>query len=112
MIFVVCSLFSGLPLIAFGAAQRKKTAPVRFWSGGGAPAAERVTDIAAYNHAHGNMWIFYGAGLLAVAVFSLLCDRAVYSGILFFAEIFGGLFAMTLRHRQVEQKYVKKEPVL
>jgi len=101
-------LLCAVPMVIIGVVQIKSTKPVGFWSGVKPPAADKVSDIPAYNKKHGIMWICYGVGMLV----------AFYGGVLFgefagfialLVECFGGIFVMVVYHTWLEKKYVSME---
>jgi hypothetical protein len=102
-IFVLICL---LPLFIIGIVQYRSTKPVGFWSGKEPPKSEDITDVRAYNHKHGIMWIVYAAGFLACFIsggFISEYAAAAAAGI----ECIGGLGLMILYHNRLDRKYLK-----
>ena len=53
------------PLIILGIVQYNSKNPVGFWAGQEPHKAAEISDIRAYNHKHGIMWITYGIGFIS-----------------------------------------------
>ena len=95
------------PLIILGFFQYKSVDPVGFWSGRKPPAKEQITDVKAYNHKHGLMWILYGAGIL-VCFFSMAFVGLETAMFLVLGESLGGIAAMIVYHNKLDQIYFIK----
>lgn len=98
------------PLIILGISQYKSADPVGFWTGQKPPAKEQITDVKAYNHKHGIMWILYGAGLM-VCFFSMILVGMEMAMILVMIECFGGIIAMIMYHNKLERTYHTKNKI-
>lgn len=106
IIFVVL-LICVIPLIGLGVAQYKSVDPVGFWAGKKPPKREQIRDVKAYNHKHGLMWIFYGAGLL-LCFLSMVFVGLETALVLVLIECFGGIAAMIVYHNKLNRTYLVK----
>jgi hypothetical protein len=95
-----------LPLFIIGIAQYKSTKPVGFWSGKEPPKSEEITDVRAYNHKHGIMWIVYAAGFLACFMSGWFISEYAAAAAAC-VECIGGLGLMILYHNWLNRKYLK-----
>ena len=95
------------PVIILGIVQYRSRRVVGFWSGEEPPKNEKVTDMKAYNHRHGMMWILYGLGFVLCFMFGWLWG-AVASAVLCGIECIGGIFIMIACHKKWYDIYVKK----
>jgi hypothetical protein len=102
IVAVICML----PIFIIGIVQYKSEEPVGFWSGKKPPKKEQITDVTAYNHKHGMMWILYGAGFLFCFCIGMLFD-AVIASIAACVECFGGLALMVFYHNKLDRTYLK-----
>lgn len=107
MVLFVVLLLSAAPLIILGIAQYKSVVPVGFWTGKKPPAREQITDVKAYNHRHGLMWISYGAGLL-LCFGSMVFVGLETAMVLVMIECFGGIVAMVVYHNKLDRTYFIK----
>lgn len=100
-------LISIAPIILLGIVQYRSKKPVGFWSGKEPPKAEQITDVIAYNHEHGIMWICYGIGMALCFAPMLIFgeDQAYLSVGLEIAECTLGLLLMIVFHNRIEKKY-------
>lgn len=103
---VIC--FVGMaPIIILGIVQYKSKSPVGFWSGEEPPGKEQITDVKAYNHKHGLMWIFYGIGFIICFMTGLMFGGEAAAA-LAFIECVGGLFVMIAYHNKLKRMYFKR----
>ena len=106
--FSVILLISTVPIIIIGIVQYRSKDPVGFWSGKKPPKKEQITDVKAYNHKHGLMWILLGVGFILCFICGLLFG-GVIAGYLCIIEVIGGIFAMIAYHEKLGRMYRKKE---
>ena len=100
--------YTAFVMIAGGIWQYKSKNPVGFWSGKEPPKEQEVTDIEAYNHKHGMMWILYGSGMIVIFCFgTILGTKAVM--VILMLELIGGIILMALYHYRLEKRYVTKK---
>lgn len=97
-------LICAIPLIILGISQYKSADPVGFWTGKKPPAKEQITDVKAYNHKHGLMWILYGAGIM-VCFFSMVFVGLETAMFLVLVECLGGIVAMIVYHNKLDRTY-------
>lgn len=98
------------PVIILGIVQYNSKRPVSFWAGKEPPKPEEITDIKAYNHRHGIMWICYGAGFLLCFGLGFLFGEAagIAASVLSAVELFGGLIGMILYHNRLDRIYLDR----
>ncbi len=101
-------LISMGPIITIGIVQYRSKEPVGFWSGKKPPKREEITDVQAYNHKHGLMWIVYGVGFLLSFVCGLPFGGLI-TGYLCMIEVMGGLLIMVAYHNRLNRMYERKE---
>ena len=96
------------PVIILGIVQYHSKKPVGFWSGEEPHKPEDISDISAYNHRHGIMWILYGLGFIGCFAVGYVFGESwgsaasILSGI----ECIGGLFGLIAYHKALERRYV------
>lgn len=95
------------PILIIGIVQYNSKRPVGFWAGKEPPKEEQITDVKAYNHRHGIMWLLYGIGFLICFGCILFMD-AVAASILAVAESIGGIFVMIAYHGRLDRIYGRK----
>lgn len=100
-------IFCIAPVIIIGIVQYRSRRVVGFWSGEKPPENEQVTDMKAYNHRHGMMWILYGLGFVLCFMLGWLWDEMT-AAILCMIECIGGIFVMIACHKRWYDIYVKK----
>lgn len=105
---IVICLICMMPIIIVGIVQYRSKKPVGFWSGQEPPKKEQITDVTAYNHRHGIMWIIYGAGFILCFISGLAIGETIASA-LSIIECIGGVFVMILYHNKLNNIYYKKE---
>ena len=70
VVAVICMF----PVFIFGIVQYHSKKPVVFWAGKEPPTAEQLTDLKAYNHRHGIMWMVYSAAFVLCFFIGLVMD--------------------------------------
>lgn len=110
IITIVIIAISAAPLIILGIVQYRSKDPVGFWSGKEPPKREQITDVRAYNHKHGIMWILYGLGFFPGFVPVIIWgeDFALIAVALFTIECIGGIFVMIAYHNKLNRRYFKE----
>ncbi len=103
-------LISSAPMIILGIIQYNSKKPVGFWAGKEPPGEEQVSDIRAYNHRHGIMWLLYGAGLILCFIpgFFFGENWGIALAVLVTAEISVGLIGMIYYHNYLDRTYLKE----
>ncbi len=104
----VVLLISISPIIILGVVQYRSKEPVGFWAGKKPPRKEEITDVSAYNHKHGLMWILYGVGFIACFLCGM-CFGGLAVAYLCMAEAFGGLLGMIAYHNRLNRMYGRKQ---
>lgn len=107
IILFVIILICAAPLVLLGIAQYRSVDPVGFWTGKKPPVKEKITDVKAYNHKHGLMWILYGLGLM-VCFLSMVFVGLETAMVLVLVECLGGIVVMILYHNKLERTYLRK----
>lgn len=95
------------PILIIGIVQYNSKRPVGFWAGKEPPKEEQITDVKAYNHRHGIMWLLYGIGFLICFGCIFFMD-AIAASFLAVAESIGGLFAMAAYHGRLDRIYTRE----
>lgn len=104
---IIVALVCISPILILGIVQYFSKEPVGFWAGKEPPRKEQVSDVRAYNHKHGLMWILYGAGFLLCFCSGIFLDGSV-AAMLAIIECIVGLFLMILYHNKLDRTYLKK----
>ncbi len=99
--------YVALIMIAIGIMQYKSKKPTGFYTGETPPKAEQLTDVNAWNHRHGMMWIVYGIAIVLSFLTGLLISYKVLSALLPIVIIVGALPVMILYHHKLKNKYFK-----
>ena len=99
--------YVALIMIAIGITQYKSKKPVGFYTGETPPKAEQLTDITAWNHRHGMMWIVYGITIIVSFSAGLLIEHEVVSALLPIVIILCALPVMIVYHHKLKNKYFK-----
>ena len=99
--------YVALIMIAIGITQYKSQKPTGFYTGKTPPKAEQLTDVTAWNHRHGMMWIIYGIVIIVSFLFGLLIPHEVLSALLPVVIILGALPVMILNHHKLKKHYFK-----
>ena len=107
VILFIVLLLCAAPLIILGISQYKSDDPVGFWAGRKPPKREQITNVKAYNHKHGLMWILYGAGIL-LCFWSMIFVGLETAMILVLIECFVGIIVMIVYHNKLDRTYVIK----
>lgn len=107
IILFIVLLICAAPLIVLGVVQYRSVDPVGFWTGKKPPEKEQITDVKAYNHKHGLMWILYGAGIMLcfLSMYLVGLEKAM---ILVLIESMGGIAAMIMYHNRLDRMYLVK----
>lgn len=104
---IMVALIGILPILILGIVQYCSKEPVGFWAGKEPPKKEQVSDVRAYNHRHGLMWILYGAGFFLCFCCGIFLEGAA-SAIPALVECIVGLLLMILYHNKLDRTYLKK----
>ena len=99
--------YVALIMIAIGIMQYKSKKPTGFYTGETPPKEEQLTDVTAWNHRHGMMWIIYGIVIIVSFLFGLLIPHEVLSALLPVVIILGALPVMILYHHKLKKQYFK-----
>ncbi len=96
------------PLVILGIIQYNSKSPVGFWSGKEPPQKEEITDIKAYNHKHGMMWILYGSGM-GLGFIAGFPFGGEIAAIVLVVVCVGGLFGMIGYHDRLNRIYLRRQ---
>ncbi len=94
-----------LVFIGIGIYQVKSKEPVGFYSGETPPAASELTDVKAWNVAHGRMWIIYGCIILATWGVGVLVQDSIWVLLPYFSGMLIPLAYMIWNHHRLIKKY-------
>lgn len=100
--------YVAMMFVVLGIVQLRSKKPVGFWSGEKPPAPSEVTDIRAYNRAHGWMWIGYAAAMILSFLIGVMLDNGLWITILLSVASIGGAGVMIAVHQKLYHKYVRK----
>ena len=101
-------IYGGCAAITFGIgfAQRKSKKPVTFYSGEKALRPEQLSDVASWNLKHGNMWLIYGAIILASCISGWILGDSIFSLIRLLVGVMIPLPIMCIYHNKLLREYV------
>ena len=99
--------YVALIMITIGIMQYKSKKPTGFYTGETPPKAEELTDVTAWNHRHGMMWVIYGIAIMVSFAAGLLIPHEIVSALLPIVIILGALPVMILYHRKLKNQYFK-----
>lgn len=101
---IIVALICISPILILGTVQYFSKEPVGFWAGKEPPKREQVSDVRAYNHKHGLMWILYGTGFLLCFCLGIFLEgfAAVVPALM---ECIVGLYLMILYHNKLDRTY-------
>ena len=99
---------AALVMIGIGAVQRRSRTPVGFYSGEEPPQTEELTDPAAWNRRHGNMWIGYGVVILLSYLAGIAAD-GLWSVVLACGGVVLPLGVMIWYHHRLCERYLRKK---
>lgn len=105
IIVLVILGFVAFVMTSIGAVQFRSSRPVGFYNGEIPPKPEELTDVRAWNHAHGTMWMLFGASILGCGLLGILLDHAVWSPVLMTGGVLVPLPLMVLGHHMLQKKY-------
>lgn len=100
--------YVAMMFVVLGIVQLRSKKPVGFWSGEKPPAPSEVTDMRAYNRAHGWMWIGYAIAMILSFLIGILIDNGWLMAILVCGASIGGAGVMIAVHQHLYHKYVRK----
>ena len=102
---IAVMLMCASAMVTVGISQYTAQNPVTFYSFEKAPAPSELTDVRAWNRAHGRMWIVYGA-YIAVCVLPFALGMRDAVGV---AIMCGGVLLpiplLIVCHNKFKQKY-------
>lgn len=102
----------GCLFLFLGIGFKRSTAPTNFWANGKRLTQENVEDVAAYNAAHGTLWMKYSLWYFAAGVLALLGfwqKWAEYAALaLLFLSVLPGMILLIRNYKRIEIEYVKK----
>ena len=94
-------------LIAIGIMQYKSKKPTGFYTGETPPKAEQLTDVTAWNHRHGTMFIIYGAAIVPAYLSGLLIPHEILAMLPAAIVILGGIPVLILYHHKLKSTYYR-----
>lgn len=105
--FVIYGLVS-LLMIIIGMVQYRSKKTVGFYTGEKPPKAEDITDVKAWNHGHGKLFIGYGISLMISYLTNLFLSEVASTCVMLLVAI-GGIIVMCICHSKLQTKYLKKK---
>ena len=99
--------YVSLILIAIGIVQYKCKKPVGFYTGETPPKQDELTDVPAWNRAHGRMWIGYGIAVIASFVLGFLLPNEILSAALPVLIILGAFPCLISVHNKLKKRYYR-----
>ena len=99
--------YVSLILIVIGIMQYKSQKPTGFYTGETPPKAEELTDVTAWNHRHGMMWIIYGAAIVPAFLSGLLIPHEMLAMLPVALVILGGIPVLILYHHKLKSTYYR-----
>lgn len=107
-IMLICfGIFLFFLLIGIIAIKSKK--PIGIYSNIKAPQADSITDVKAYNHACGMLFVGYGAMIGITGVSSFFLSEKTLGILLAFIAFFGAIGMMIIYECVIAEKYIKKD---
>lgn len=97
-----------LLMIVIGIVQYRSKKPVGFYTGEKPPKAENITDVTAWNHGHGMLFICYGMSLMLSYLSHLFLSELASTCIMLLVAI-GGIVLMCICHSKLQAKYLKRK---
>ena len=89
--------FTGIGIYAY-----RRTEPMWFWSGS-TVKREELTDVEAYNHANGIMWIVYSIPMWIATILFIWYPEIATTLLVVCSTL--GLFALIYAYKKIYQKY-------
>lgn len=96
-------------IIIIGINQCRSKTPVGFLGSEEPPSEKELTDVSAYNKAHGKMWMLYGIAVGAAGCIGILSGNKWVMTILIFLSIGGGIGIMNIKHAKIKEKYTNNK---
>ena len=108
MEYVIPGFIYGLVAItmfSIGIAQYKSKRPATFYSGEKPLDEKELTDVKAWNHRHGLMWIIYGIFIVVTVVIGFVSKNDWIMILCTFGGILIPIPFMVICHHRLEKKY-------
>lgn len=99
--------FVSIIMIVIGIVQLRNKNPTGFYTGEKPPKPEEITNVKAWNHKHGMMWIIYGISLF-ISYFIGIWFNEMICSISMIAVSVGGVIIMCIYHSKLQTHYLKK----
>lgn len=99
--------FCALIMLIIGIDQYRSKTPVHFYTGETPPKPEEITDVKAWNHRHGMMWMIYGFLIMLSWFFGYLLRDTLLCVIPLIAGICAPIFGMIWYHEYLVKRYKK-----
>jgi hypothetical protein len=91
--------------IIMGIRQMNSKSPVSFYALDVQPKDSEISDIKAWNHCHGLMWVFYGLFFGTGLLIALLMNHEILSVLIIMISAIGPLPIMNRRHKDLLGRY-------
>ena len=99
--------YVSLIFIAIGITQYKSKKPVGFYTGETPPKQDELTDVPAWNRAHGRMWIGYGIAVMGSFILGLLLPNEILSASIPVLIILGAFPCLIAAHNKLKKRYYR-----
>lgn len=108
IIFLLVNTICIIVFVSIGIYAWNKETPMWFYSGSEEKIEkETFTDIKAYNHRNGVMWIVYGIAYLIPIVLQSLLNEVTFLIVFLFISV-GGFIMMIIYYQYIYKKYTQK----
>lgn len=108
ILYIVIIVMTALLMIGIGIFQYGGKKPAQISTGAPPIRPEELTDVRAWNHCHGIMWIVYGVIMLAGLGLSFTFKKPLHSGMAVLAAVCLPIPFIPVFHNYLKKKYMKK----
>ena len=108
ILYIVIIALTAMLMIGIGIFQYGGKNPAQISTGAPPVRAEELTDVRAWNHRHGIMWMLYGVIMLAGLGLSFAFQKPLYSGMTILAAVCLPVLFIPVYHNYLKKKYMKK----
>lgn len=109
IISCVIYLITAFIMIAIGLSNLKSKTPVGFYSGEKPPREEELTDVHAWNHKHGVMWILYGMTIMISWGIGLIVGDSIWCLLPLCGGVILPIIPMIWYHHSLIRRYRQED---